>query len=116
MMLAVCRTCRGELIFGSEITKNQLQSILGLLKEINFPLKNVSYTKRIGNVGKIFIGASPTPNSKPLWINIHQLLAENISEKEFFSLLGYSALAPAEKTKNETSELRSGNQHYDNGL
>lgn len=96
MMLAVCRSCKGQLFFGGKINKNHLQSILRILKEINFPLENVSYIDKAGYTGKIYIGASPAPNSKPLWININQLLTENISEREFFNLLGYPALAPTE--------------------
>lgn len=107
MMLAVCRGCKGSLIYGDDVSQKQLQAVIKTLKEHDFPLQRVAYSADAAKAGNIYIGNSPPQNAKPLWANVDQLINPQIENKAFFDLLGFPLQTNSERAIRLTSRAKS---------
>ena len=88
MMLAVCRSCVGGLIYGPGVGARQLQTVIRALKAHDFPLKTVYFSDEGGMTGNIQVGNSPPKGAKPMWENVDALLAAD-NAAAFFDILGF---------------------------
>ncbi|MBV1789670.1 hypothetical protein KQ940_16570 [Marinobacterium sp. D7] len=98
MSLAVCPNCVGSLIYGEGVQFEQLQAVLAVLKQHDFPLATVSFSDDPAVAGQIQIGNSPLKGGKALWANIEALLDAQTDEA-FFAILGYPLQSPATRAR-----------------
>lgn len=123
MMLAVCPNCEGSLIYGNNVNFDELQVLLIQLQQHGVSLATVYHSTEAKHAGKIYIGDTPPPNSKPLWVNIDRLVAQDIQRIEFFNVMGFPqkedweiAIDKTEKAKRYINGTSKKNYKYARSL
>lgn len=106
MHLAVCKKCKGSVVFGDGVTVAQVQSVLMAMKDHGFSFDAIYFDDSPNSKYTIDIGNTPPKGARPYLEKFDQLVSQNITEKEFFDLLGFAFKTPRQKAEGLVADAK----------